>query len=492
MTRKTGTRKRDSRRRANEPSGDGKHPASPSPKNQRSTNALTPIMSATISRLAAKQVKRFFFPGVHPFPLPKITTIQIIKIGPEQLIENRQAWVEFAVANWTSTATPVSYVSATVQPAESLEENYYSGNYQFPVPALNPLDDITGALSFLLPRADLGNTLTLNWMYVPDEPGVEFPTPVSLGTATIQFDVGAKFTIGMNSIFIRNTASHHEDTLWVSLNGQMDSQSWADAASLGDHNNTEGRSGIPSKVLPVGPFFMLPGSQDGVSVSSIIANDGHSSDEDDAAKVLDTISKVGAVVATTIFTIIFPAGAVVWAALSAAVDAMQEAIIGWIFADCDTVVYIQSQTASATDLFGYTFDPADQLSEVYPAAWISRVQKKKGEMLWDWLGGGCRDSDYSSGFNITRLRQNDAVRFVDNDGIALTANQVASFAPLVAPGITVTYTLEGPGTYNPMGQYEAPDTIGKQRFAVLRWTAHESTTQGLIDIWSDFAVIILD
>jgi len=76
-------------------------------------------------------------------------------------------------------------------------------------------------------------------------------------------------------------------------------------------------------------------------------------------------------------------------------------------------LYIQSRSASASDLFGYTFDPTDRLSQVNPAAWISRVEKKKRELLVDWLGSGCRDSDYSSGFNITRLRQNDAVRFAN-------------------------------------------------------------------------------
>jgi hypothetical protein len=313
------------------------------------------------------------------------------------------------------------------------------------------------------------------------------------------FDVAAKFTISMNGIWIRDTASIKNDTLFVAFTGQLDNSSWSDTASLGDHDNT-GRSGIPPQVLPVGPFTMIPGSGKSIAFGAVIANAGHTSSEDDAKKALEIVSHVGAVTATTILSIIFPFGAAVWAGLSAAADELNQAIIDWALADCDTVVLNDGLLVSEQDLFIFTFDPNDNISLVNPPNWILLEQKKKGDNISTdrdgvaWLGGGCRDSNYSTNFSLQRLRVPEMVHDYSADGILLGASQEINFGLVsLDPNIrTVFDPVEGDGGLQPNGLYEAPSAPSDQKFNIIKWTVYQETPKGIITLWRDFSIVLLD
>jgi hypothetical protein len=426
--------------------------------------------------------------------LAELPSIAIVGQGPSEWIENRHAWVQFRVSTMLFKI-PVgkSYVRLTIQPKQSTDS--YEGDFEFPIGQLTKFDFVDGAISFRLPRADVDNTLTLTWYAYGPVVG-EFAQPITISAAEMTFSVGAQFTMWMTPIYIYDTASHHEDTLYVQVNGVSDDgQQWGSSASLGDHNNT-GRKGIQPNVRPIGPFTMLPGSSSNVSLTGMIVNWGHSSREDDAKSILDTISKVGAVVATTISTFAFPAGAPVWGLLSAAVDALNETVIAWAFADCDSVVWLELLTVGADDLFFYTFDPADQLeTPQQPAAWAWHQQKKKGDVLISgFLGGGCEDSDYQSGFNVTRNRQG-VTKFIANDGLMISPGQTMNFAPLHSAsdqGVIMYSTLREDSHVDPLGNYIAPPEPDEQKFDVVMWRAVIGTDDGIETEWSDFSVVILE
>jgi hypothetical protein len=418
--------------------------------------------------------------------------IEVIDVAPDPLIENRPARIEFLLANITGDDVTAAFVRVRVAPKHSLNE--YEGLFQFPVPSLPRGQSIYGAVSFTAPRADLGNTFTLElcrWGDVP--PGVEFPPLIVLASASQEFDVGARFSIGMYGIVIRDTASHHNDTLMVSFGGQTIDQTWSDVAYLGDQNNTPARQKLDPKVAPVGTVDFLPGSGTGLSISFVIANAGHTSNEEDARKVGDAISKVGGVIATTIMSILFPVGAGVWAGLSAAADALNEFIIDYLFADCDTVVLADGKLITEADLFAYTFDPNDAVSFVVPAQWLTREQKKAGEKLVDILGGGCRDSDYSVNFSLTRFRAPEMVH--TQDGFQLNYGQEINFGA-TGPGIAfIDYEVVGngnPGKVDLTGMYRAPLDSTDRKYDVIEWTVFRDTTAGRKPWYKDFAIVLLD
>ena len=332
-------------------------------------------------------------------PLPALVLMPI-RIAPDVLVENRPAWVEFYL--WNRAAAPITdaFVRVRIDAKHSIHD--YPGMFEFPIRSLATEQTVLGAVSFTLPRADLGNKLTLElcrWGEIPA--GGEFGSIEILASAELEFDVAARFSVGWQGIHIRDTASIDDDTLFVSFTGRVGEQLWQDTASLGDVDNT-GRGGIPPKVLPVGPFDMLPGSGGAVAFGCVIANMGHTSAEEDAKNALKVVSHIGAVTATTIMSILFPFGAGVWALLSQGADELHQAIINWALAICDTVVLNDGRLISEQEMFLATFDPKDSKSDAYLASWAIHTRKKAGEFLAEWLGPGCRDSDYAAHFSVHR------------------------------------------------------------------------------------------
>lgn len=275
--------------------------------------------------------------------------------------------------------------------------------------------------------------MTLELYRRGDGPG-EFLPDIILASFGIQSDVAARFSIDFYSIFIRDTAAHHEDTVVASVSGfSSDGATWSHARNLGDHNNT-GRGGIPTGLRSVGPFDMLPNDTKSVAVGVVIANAGHTSDEEEAKRVLEAISDAGAVAATVVMTIFFPFGAGVWGALSAAIDALHHAILEYAFADCDTVVLNEGFIAIADRLYLNTQGANDQKSLAYPAEWIRRFRKKAGDRISDWLGGGCRDSDYTALSQLTRHRTPEMFHNVATDGVTFENLYEGKIDPLASIG----------------------------------------------------------
>src|SRR5215469_15463113 len=143
------------------------------------------------------------------------------QIGPDVLLENRAAWIEFYLYNMSGNDLTNVFVRATIQPTHSL--NSYPGFYEVNIARLVNEDVINSAISFVLPRADLGNTVTLELCKYGDvPPGVEFPPVEVLASAQLKFDVGARFSISMGNIFIGAIASRHNDTIYVALSGNSE------------------------------------------------------------------------------------------------------------------------------------------------------------------------------------------------------------------------------------------------------------------------------
>lgn len=418
------------------------------------------------------------------------------RVAPAKLIENRPAWVEFELWNRAGTLLTDAFVRARITAHQSVDD--YEGSFNFPIKNLDVGQSIQGAISFVLPRAAVGNVVTLELCQYG--PLVAEIAPLNILTADqIEFDVAARFTISMTGIWIRDTASHHEDTLVVSFNAHTGDNSWGDVSHLGDHNNTS-RAGILPEVMPVGPFDMLPGSGSNVAVSCIIANAGHTSTEEDAKKALTIVSKVGEVTAATVLSIMFPFGAALWTSLASATNELHLAIINYAFANCDTVVLRDSRFITEQDLFNYTNDPYDQKSEAFPVEWIMRCQKKVGKLpkLTEDepelpLGNGCRDSDYTTGLFVKRLRLPEMFHNYNIDGTHLSPGQKTTFAPLGHfSADKIIYDWEGKAPVSPTGIFKAPATITDRKFEIIKWTILEENKNGIFPAFEDFAIVILD
>jgi hypothetical protein len=405
----------------------------------------------------------------------------INRIGPASLVENRSAWVEFSIWNRVSGVVLEDlFVRVKVRARQSIKDE--PGYFEFPVKKMDPGKSIDGAISFLLPRADTDNLVIVELCRLGDPIG-EFRPVIVLASDEKKFDVAARFSIHMEDIQIRETAARINDTVVVSFNGQFENTSWADTASLGDQNNTDG---IPAQVLPVGPFDVIPNSGKGIAVSCIIANAGHTSNEEDAKEVLLVMSDTGAKFATGI------AGG--YAILSEGVDELHQAIINWALADCDTVVLYEGRLISEQKLFEYTFDVGDNLSQTPPLAeYMMRCQKKAGTTIAPgFLGGGCRDSDYSTGLSIQRHRVPGAIHDVSIDGIRLSPGQEVSFGRKAFNEKIIFDPLEGPGRMQPDGLYKAPDEITDRKFSIIKWTVYQENKKGIFPAYGDFTVVLLD
>jgi hypothetical protein len=375
---------------------------------------------------------------------------------------------------------------------------------------LAPGERIYGALSFQAPPAEVGNELTIKY-YTVGPPDGEFATIKILDEDTATFDVAARFRVWVKSITIRDTASHHEDEVVMSFAGQADSQQWQDSKHLGSHNNG---TFSPGSLRSVGPVTLMPESDSLLGVSYVIANKGHSSDEDTAKKILEALSKVSSAVATVVMTAYFPSLGAAWGGISDAVDALHNLILDELFKDCDTVVAFDGRTFSAKELFDITYDP-NYAQMFYPQAPV-RYQKKYGVKIGtgtglDSLGGGCRDSDYAVQLQIERSRGPDDVPSVYTDnGIRVAPGQIVQISYTTAPpGLESEplwqWDVEGPGKVDTNGFYQAPvDTeylnYPDWKFAIVsgRGLVTMTTKDGGIEQqytyerYSGFTIMLLD
>jgi hypothetical protein len=83
--------------------------------------------------------------------------------------------------------------------------------------------------------------MTLDFLVLAPIPkgGEAFGATIVSASASMLFDVGARFSVKMDSISIRDTASHYEDTILATISGSKDGNAWGNKAWLGDHNNTD-------------------------------------------------------------------------------------------------------------------------------------------------------------------------------------------------------------------------------------------------------------
>src|SRR5437660_3901605 len=164
--------------------------------------------------------------------------LYIDNIAPTPLIENRRARVYFTIENVTSQSI-TGVVRATIRAKHSIDPIF--GEFLFPMDGLGPEQALDGVISFTCPRADLDNKLILEFLVKAPVPqgGEDYGATEVAASTSMQFDVGARFSVTMQDIIIRDTASHHEDTLLVSIGGSKDGRQWANSAWVGDHNNTD-------------------------------------------------------------------------------------------------------------------------------------------------------------------------------------------------------------------------------------------------------------
>ena len=148
---------------------------------------------------------------------------------------------------------------------------------------------------------------------------------------------------------------------------------------------------------------------------------------------------------------------------------------------------------SEQELFKYTYDANDNILEAYPLAWVIRSQKKVGKLDSDEpLGEGCRDSDYTATFSVVRHRPPEMVHDYNLDGIQLNPIQLVSFGIVGLNKDKFIYELEGNGKIDPHGLFRAPTTITDRKFTIVKWTVFEDTKKGILPLYQDFSIVMLD
>jgi hypothetical protein len=430
-------------------------------------------------------------------PVVPAITLFIDRLEPTPLIENRFARVYFTIENTTSKTSKGS-VRATIIPKHSIDPVH--GAFLYNIDSLGPFDAAEGVISFLCPRADLGNKITLDFLVQADVPdGVEdFGAATVAATSSELFDIGARFSVTMQGIVIADTASHHNDTLLVTINESKDGDSWGNKLYTGDQNNTDSRGGLKPELGEYERFDAMMGEASGIGISYVLVNLGHSSSEETAKKILGAISDISAIVATTVCSVIFPIGTGLWAGLSAGVDALIHTILDYAFANCDTVVALDARFLSSDSLFSYTFDPDDSISLVAPPSLLRQFKKQGGQILpgAEFIpSGGCNDSDYRVQLAINRFRTSELFRGPSLDPVVLGYGQETWFAPLL-PGwlqtAKIVYSNEGDGQITEKGQYRAPDSAGIRKYDVITWTLYRDTGNGPRPYATEFAIVVFE
>ncbi len=388
--------------------------------------------------------------------------LTIDRLDPILIVENRPTRVYFTL--WNNTAAPTTgAVRGLIQPAKSIAG--YDADFEFEVKNLAPHQTTCGVLTFKAPRCDRSNVVTLTY-WTPGQvvKGVEFPADVLQGQNSMQFDVAARYSLTADKVTIWDTASFHNDTLYMVVNGVYGDMTSAEKQFLGDHNN--GTFAVP--FAGIGPFDSIPDVSKDVAIAWNLINQGHGAPVD---KILDAFSDIGAAVATAI------AGPV-YAPISVAVDALHHLIIDYLGQDCDCIVDMGSQKFTSKQLYDETFDPNDQKSETMD--W-----KRDHEQY-----GPCRTSDYNVRWHLTRYRKPWEVAAMKPDHISLAYGQQASFLPTIAgQGQNVVWEwdiVDGEGKVNNTGLFQVPASKGLCPYAVIHAT-------GLVDgapVYTGYAVVL--
>ena len=56
----------------------------------------------------------------------------------------------------------------------------------------------------------------------------------------------------------------------------------------------------------------------------------------------------------------------------------------------------------------------------------------------------------------------------------------------------IIYELEGNGKIDPHGLFKAPTTITDRKFTIVKWTVFEDTKKGILPLYQDFSIVMLD
>jgi hypothetical protein len=424
--------------------------------------------------------------------------IGIRRVQPDVIVENRPAWVEFMLYNGTDQ-TCSGGVALSISPLHSITD--VSGNWEYPVPELQPGETLTGVIAFTAPRADRNNVAKVAFIQ-PVSLGREDTEYVELASNTRTFDIAARYSLAVDQIRIKHTASFREDSVVLSVAGSVgDQQIPPQSKALGNHND-----GYISVDLGVGPFDSINGVSPDARLCYCVANMGYSSDEKRADEALNIISDLSAAISTLVMTLEF--GAVeLWAAISAAVDTLMHYVHDTLLADCDTVTALGWHELTSQELYDDTYDDSDRKEQWYPNDPDS-FNKKAGQLLPDnnlsqevstKLGGGCRDSSYEVRWKIVRHRQPAEVAslYIEpgfQTPIRLGYGERTRLEVIVPPGTDVEWqweTVAGQKVADQRGDVVAPSAPSsssalRQDYAVVRG---RGLVNGVEQFWGVFFLL---
>jgi hypothetical protein len=288
-------------------------------------------------------------PGIVFNPAATGVVMWIDSLAPSLILENRPARAFFTIYNGTPDTQPIGFVGASIQPLHSI--NPLGGDTTFQIPKLQPLEMVSGVVSFTAPRSDLKNVLTLSY-YQFGPIVAEFPSTILIASASQDFDIGARYVIKPNQISISATASLDDDTLFMGFSGRCGDVTDDESKSLGDHSE-----GVSLSFKGLGPIDSIPGISPTAVIYYTVINNGHS---DAPAKILDDISDVCAGIVTAVATILYgPAIGAAAGAISEAIDALTKLFNDNVFKSCDCQLISDSHTISSQQLYDSTFDAAD-------------------------------------------------------------------------------------------------------------------------------------
>jgi hypothetical protein len=373
-------------------------------------------------------------------------------LDPSPIVENRPALAYFTIYNGTFDEQPAGSVSAEILPLHGI--NPLSGSTTFSVPKMKPFDIVCGVISFVAPRSDTGNTLRLKYS-VPGPLVAEFPTENVLATVDHKFAIAGRYRLLANQISISDTASRHEDTLYMALSGVCGTAMSNEHAFLGDHNNGT----FALEFTGLGPFDSVPGVSPPAVINYLLINNGHS---DDADKILNDISDASAAAVTLVATILYgPAVGAAAGLVSTAIDALMHVFHDNLFKDCDCQLINNSQALTSQDLYDKTFDNADLRTSF---------------QAWDSQDGTspCDHWRYKVGWEVVRLRAPSDVAWLS------PAYASVPFSAVV--GLTASDSTPGPlgrigwewdvvagsGRVDESGQFKAPDAPQLCNYGVVR------------------------
>ena len=205
------------------------------------------------------------------------------------------------------------------------------------------------------------------------------------------------------------------------------------------------------------------------------------------------VSAVGAQVATGVADGTF-GDSPLWGGLSTGADQLHQAITDYAFADCDTMVGLDSFEISDTELFDATLDPYDNKDVGTEPYWKLDCYKRQGQTIYDInppvLGGGCEDSHYMANFCVNRYRMPEVPHSYQTDGTLLMPNEIANFGEVFLDGSTIEYDWDL-GKMDTFGNYEAPPTPGSKKFEIIKLKVSNANKRGPYIVDEDCVLVLL-